>query len=163
MTIIVLSDTHGSYAALDAVLRRHTDADMILHLGDGEREVQTYLNAHPDIAPRFHYYMGNCDSGIYAPTKKEESLTLPYNHRLFATHGHRYGVKYSTTRLYLSALENHCNIALFGHTHVSLTEYRDGTYIINPGSAARPRDGKSPSYARIDVTDAGIMPNIVPV
>ena len=70
-------------------------------------------------------------------------------------------MKYSLDRLKKLAIENNADIIAFGHTHVRYTNYENGLYVINPGSASCPRDGKSPSYAFIDITDAGIATNIV--
>ena len=40
MKIIVMSDSHGSYAAVQSIMDRTADADMFIFLGDGEREVE---------------------------------------------------------------------------------------------------------------------------
>ena len=39
----------------------------------------------------------------------------------------------------------------------------NGIYIMNPGSASSPRDGKKPSYGIIDITKSGILMNIADV
>ncbi len=55
------------------------------------------------------------------------------------------------------AIAEDCNIVLHGHTHVRRNEYRNGVYLMNPGSAAQPRDGMPPSYAYIDYEKGGIF------
>ena len=41
--------------------------------------------------------------------------------KIFFTHGHKWGVKYSTDRLFYKAKEIGAQIALFGHTHTAAT------------------------------------------
>ncbi len=163
MKIFVISDTHGAYAPLERAIRRHLDADLFLHLGDGQREWRFIPMSFPEIKDRVYSVRGNCDSNEYGEAPYEITLDVGFGHRLFATHGHRYGVKYSLDVLKQTARENNCDIALYGHSHVSHTEYENGLYVMNPGSAARPRDGKKPSYGLIDVTEAGIMTNVVTI
>ena len=43
MRIIVMSDSHGNYSAVESIIDRNTYADWIFHLGDGERELDRYI------------------------------------------------------------------------------------------------------------------------
>lgn len=158
MRILVISDTHQNYRNLEQIVRRNLDADLFIHLGDGESECSLLLSSIPEIADRFHYLKGNCDYGHYPITK---SIDLMPGHRLFATHGHRYGVKSTLTHLTQTAREDGCDIALYGHTHQSKSIYEDGVYVLNPGSASCPRDGNPPSFGIVDVSRAGVMTNVV--
>ncbi len=161
MKIVVISDTHGRYRALYSPILLHDKADAYIHLGDGEEEVKRLLREFPDIADRFHCVRGNCDHSSELPETK--IIDIAHGHRIFATHGHRYAVNYTVDVLLASARENNCDIALFGHTHTRYANYVNGLYVLNPGSASRPRDGWAPSYALIDVTSAGIVTNHVNV
>ena len=38
MKILVVSDTHRNFAVLDDIVNENLDADLIIHLGDGENE-----------------------------------------------------------------------------------------------------------------------------
>ena len=49
------------------------------------------------------------------------------------------------------------DILLHGHTHIPETVYRDGLYIMNPGSLR----GSYGSYGIIDITPQGIVTNII--
>ncbi len=158
MRIIVISDTHQNYLNLKEIISQHLDADLFLHLGDGESECTLLLMQFPEITDRFHNVKGNCD---FESLPLELSLDLMPGHRLFATHGHRYGVKSSLTPLIRAAREDGCDIALYGHTHQSKSVYEDGVYVLNPGSASCPRDGNPPSYGIVDVTTAGVITNVV--
>lgn len=159
MRIIVLSDTHQYYRNFETIVLRHPDADMFIHLGDGESEYQLLCRNMPEVAERFHYIKGNCDYGSEAP--QTETIDVMPGHRIFAAHGHRYRVNSTLDYLEQAALEEGCDIALYGHTHVSRCTYENGIYVMNPGSASCPRDENPPSYGILDVSSAGVMTNIV--
>lgn len=158
MRIIVLSDTHQNYRNLEEVIRRNLDADLFIHLGDGESESQQLLRSDPSLEGRFRYIKGNCDYGSEAPIF--QVIDVMPGHRIFATHGHRYGVHASLETLVQAAKDNDCDIALYGHTHCSCNLYAGGMYVMNPGSASCPRDGNPPSFGCLDISDAGVLANI---
>ena len=160
MRIVVISDTHGNYSALEKVIMRNTDADWIIHLGDGERELDNFLLNHMELSQKLIHVSGNCDGSSLSP----ETFILPVGeHRILATHGHNYGVKISLEMLKMTARENNCDIVLFGHTHVRYESFEDGLYIMNPGSASCPHDEKPPSFGHIDISPAGVVLNVVDV
>ncbi len=157
MRIVLMSDSHGNYIALNNIVKRNLTADLFVHLGDGEKELDRIALEYPHL--QFYHVKGNCDFASFS----QSVLILPLenSHKLIATHGHEFDVRYSLDRLKKLAIENNADIIAFGHTHVRYTNYDDGLYVINPGSASSPRDGKSPSYAFIDITTAGVVTNIV--
>ena len=160
MRIVVLSDTHGNSYALESVILRNTDADWIIHLGDGEHELDNFILSHQKLAPKIIHIAGNCDFDSLS----NDVLVLPVlDHKILATHGHLYGVSGSLDRLKALALTNSCDIVLFGHTHMRYQSYEDGLYLLNPGSASIPRDGLKPSFGHIDISPAGVVTNIVDV
>lgn len=160
MRIIVLSDTHGSYRALESVIMRNTDADWFIHLGDGERELDRFVTSHPELAMKIVHVAGNCDSSSLSP----DTFVLPlFGHKIFAAHGHTFAVGWSLDDIKKTAAANGCDIVLYGHTHVRYQRYEDGLYIMNPGSASLPRDGKPASFGHIDISDAGVVMNIADV
>ena len=158
MKILVMSDSHGASPAVERVLRMHEDADMIVHLGDGEREMSRLLDLVPWLEDKLFYLKGNCDTGrlIYR-TQRTLTQSLPYGHRLFAAHGDALHVKFGTSRIVYEARSAGADIVLYGHTHVRESRYEDGIYIINPGSLGCPRDGKAPGYAIVDVLPGGVL------
>ena len=160
MRIIAVSDTHGNFRALESVVMRNTDADWIIHLGDGERDIDQLFLAHPEIQQKLLRISGNCDSGI--SSFPFFVLDVP-GHRIFATHGHLYAVKNSLEIIKRQAKANDCDIILFGHTHVRYNKFEDGFYIFNPGSASCPHDGTKPSFGHIDISPAGVVMNIAEV
>lgn len=155
MRIIVVSDSHGNFQALERVFERNRSADLFIHLGDGERELDEIVRRYPMLDIR--HVAGNCD-----PVSLSPPVTVfgAGEYRVLATHGHRYGVKFGVEMLKSIALKNEAKIALFGHTHARFQSYEDGIHLLNPGSVSAPRDGKCPSYGFVDITPAGIVTQI---
>ncbi len=154
MKILVLSDTHGNIKSILSVLSKHSDIKDVFFLGDNTSDIDAVKEQFGDKT--FHIVSGNCDIG--SKYKSADTVTINQK-RIFFTHGHKYGVKYTLESLKETAREFNCSLALFGHTHCSLSAYDDGLYIVNPGSLSFPRDSYA-SYAIIDIVDKGIMPNI---
>lgn len=150
--ILTVSDTHGSCYTLGRVLDRHPDAHSLLHLGDGAADMEELL---PTCRIPVYQVAGNCDFCAHHPAEQEIRIGGAV---LFFTHGHGYSVKSGIGRLEVEARRRGANVALFGHTHEPLCRYENGLYLINPGSL---RFGGS--YAIIDITDRGILPNIVQI
>lgn len=152
MRVIVISDTHRDFFHLREIVEKHREeAALFLHLGDGEREMEDLLALYPDLP--YKYVRGNCDLVSLAPIEDVASVG---GVNIFMTHGHHYNVKYTMDDLLRAARERNCTIALYGHTHVKVTKYQDGIYIMNPGSPSEPRDGRA-SYGIIDIVPGGIM------
>ena len=151
MRLLVLSDTHGRPALIDRILRREKTAKEVFFLGDVVSDIEEIMPGYPDRS--FHIVHGNCDYLSSYPLFDIVEYPLA---TVFFTHGHKHLVKYGTDGILEAAKNVGANIALYGHTHISAIDYKDGVYLINSGSLALPRDGK-PSYAVIDITDKGIL------
>lgn len=158
MRIIVMSDSHGMRQQAEKIIAANPEADMFIHLGDGEREIAEMRLKYPDIDLRA--VRGNCDFGKDNP---DFLIVECGKSKIFCTHGHRYGVKSGTELLRSIARDNGCNAAFFGHTHERYMSREDGIEILNPGSCSCPRDGNKPSYAFVDVVEAEIFLNIIDV
>jgi len=161
MRIIVISDSHGNYRALESVFLRNADAEWFIHLGDGERDLDTFLLSHPEYTGKVIHVCGNCDVGSLS--EPFFVLPLPEGHKLFATHGHRYSVRENLGILKQNAVNLGCDIVLYGHTHIRYNKHEDGLYILNPGSCSSPHDGMKPSFGTIDISPAGVVVNIADV
>ncbi len=155
MRILVLSDTHRNVKAALNIINFHSDIKHIFFLGDIVSDIEAVREKFSDRI--YHIVSGNCD---FSPAYPSSSTDIIENTRIFYCHGHRHSVKHSTEHLKAAARENNCTLALFGHTHCSLTAYDNGLYLVNPGSVSASRDGKN-SYAIIDITKDGIMPSIM--
>lgn len=153
MRLIVFSDTHGNFSAMHKIFKRNSGADHFIFLGDGLDELEDIKALYPD--KKILSVSGNCDFGAMRPSA---DVAVLGGLKIFYTHGHRFDVKFSTGKLRAKANELGAKIVLYGHTHCRHYEYtQEGIYILNPGSAAQPRDGLNASYAFIDITRSGIM------
>lgn len=146
ITAAVFSDSHGSLALMRECVRR-TRPDVVIHLGDYQRDADALRLDCPDAA--FYNVRGNCDIGGTAPDKD----TVPLGPvTAYITHGHLYNVKYgSFDSLVYAAQEQGAKLALFGHTHVPDSMEIGGVKLVNPGAAS----GRAPTWARIEVFDNG--------
>lgn len=151
MRIIVFSDSHGNTSNMEAALDCQTEARYVIHLGDGVEQLEDISMFYP--SKQFIYLSGNND---WSSNHPYERLTEIGGIRIFMAHGHTQYVGYSTQRLLDTAKKCGAKIALYGHTHVAEVSYRDGIYIMNPGSIAQPRQGRK-SYGYIDITPQGIF------
>ncbi|MDE6838114.1 MAG: YfcE family phosphodiesterase [Acutalibacter sp.] len=152
MRILVMSDTHGDAAALRRALLAQPKAEVVIHLGDGQEDLDQVRFSFSDRT--FLRVRGNCDWGSSLPTVGEYEAE---GARIFYTHGHAYGVKSGDETIISAARERKADILLFGHTHQSREDYEDGLYIMNPGRLS----GWEPSYGVIDITPQGIVLNVV--
>lgn len=157
MKILVVSDTHGRWGALYNVIRSHPDAGTVIHLGDGNDDLE---RLRPEFAHLDMYgVLGNCDFSF--GTGLSSVLTVTIEKKvIFCTHGHNYRVKAGYSMVEAAARARSADICLFGHTHEPFCECRSGLYMMNPGSLGHPRDRK-PSCGIIDITSEGISARLV--
>ena len=152
MKIIVISDTHGSCAALKKLDPFLKDADMLVHCGDilyhgprnyfpeeyGPENVISILSnlSFPVIAVQ-----GNCDSDIDRTTCPFPIVSSFFffmidSRRFFATHGNLY------TQEEIKDISRrwNVNVVLSGHTHCASLHSSNGQIFLNPGSLALPKN-----------------------
>jgi putative phosphoesterase len=146
MKAAVFSDTHGRTELMIEAARR-CRPDILIHLGDCERDADELRREFPDTP--LYSVCGNCDLAAISPLCE----TVPMGPvTAFICHGHSYHVKYSLDSLVYAAQEQQAKIAMFGHTHMPFNEDIDGVRVINPGSAGM---GRRPSFALVEVFDNG--------
>lgn len=146
MRILVVSDTHRNFDSLyDLLLCEKSRMDLLLHLGDGEQDIDDLRAVEPLIPVRF--VRGNCD---YISTAADTAVVEVEGVRILLTHGHAFDVNHSLERLAAEARRQNTTVALFGHTHRQLCRFENGIQFMNPGSLSKPRDGK-PGYGIIEV------------
>ena len=146
MRLLVFSDSHGVAYYMRQALLAHPEADMIIFLGDGERDldsVEFEINGRPLVKVR-----GNCDFGSHLNAVE---IIRAGGKTVYITHGFAEHVKHGISELMDTARGYNADIVLFGHTHEQMTLYEDGMYIMNPGSV---NDGY---YGMVDITPKGIM------
>ncbi len=162
MKWMIASDLHGSAPACRALLEQYQKegAQKLILLGDllyhgprndlpegyAPKEVIALLNP---VRNELLCVRGNCEAEVdqmvlQFPVMAEYAMLWIDGITIFATHGHLYHEEH------LPPLKDG-DILLHGHTHVqTLTkkERRDGGmyYLLNPGSAALPKNGNQKSY-----------------
>ena len=129
-TVVILSDTHYNIAPLQKLSTVLSECDYIIHLGDMVSDGRMLARDYPG---KTYLVAGNNDfSGGEAQIVLEVE-----GRRIFACHGHRYGVKEGTARLVSEAKKNLCDVALYGHTHEADVHEQEGVLVVNPGCMTR--------------------------
>lgn len=150
MQIIIVSDTHSQNEILELLEKKYKQAFALIHCGD--------LEDDPRFYPQWLIVRGNND---YYGKFRDDFRIRVGNHRIYVTHSHRCSYLYREQNLVRLAKEYGCDIVCYGHTHVSKITRRDGVLLVNPGSARLPRDGKSPSYAIMEIEEDQVDVKIV--
>lgn len=146
--ILVVSDSHGSADVLKSLCCRYPQITTVLHAGDGSSDVEALMRDNPLLS--VFAVRGNCDyDGDFLP---DEELFTVDGVKIFLTHGHRFGVKYDYGTIMWEAKNRGADIVVFGHTHRSECEQRDGIWMLNPGSLSRSFLSRG-SYAIIEIND----------
>lgn len=150
MKILIVSDTHGHDDNFYSVLEKEKDIVLIVHLGDIE-DLADYIEE--DSGVPCYAVAGNND---YHSTLPTQSIIMLGKHRTFITHGHSFGVSYSTANLKHYAQGLGCDYVLYGHTHRPDIDDLGDVVAVNPGSLTYPRQAdRRPSYIIAEVDDNG--------
>ena len=154
MKIIVFSDSHG---VADNMIRavQIEKPDLCFFLGDGERDLDTLRKRFPRLP--VNAVRGNCD--VFS-TLPRTLLCAAGGLKIFATHGHLYGVKHDPIyrELCEAALERDVDVVLFGHTHEPFRDHTMGMELMNPGSIG---PTTRPSYGLIRTGDEKFETEVV--
>ncbi len=147
MKAAVFSDTHRNVGPmLDAV--RRCRPDLIIHLGDHDRDTLCLEQEFPDIP--LYRVCGNCDFAPIAPIADIVPLGPV---KALICHGHTYNVDWGgVDSLVYAAQERGCQLALYGHTHMAEQRQIGGVTVVNPGTAGK---GRRLSWALIEVFPNG--------
>lgn len=136
MKILVASDSHGNSEILNNLRNKRFDVTYFLHLGDSC--IPKYL------LDSYSAVRGNCDF-IDLPRFKEIEIE---GLKIHMEHGDGFRLNFDKEK-YIKELN--CDIFLSGHTHKKLATKVGDTYVFNPGSLTRPRDGEKGSYLILEV------------
>lgn len=162
MDIIVFSDSHGRSDNISAVFENCPRMpDAVIFLGDGLRDLAWSV---PQGIP-IYSVKGNCD--FYGDEETELIIKLG-GKTIFATHGHKYGVKLGYGSIYRRAAEAGADILLFGHTHEAFLEtvtqedknkedfrLEKDLFVMNPGSIGYDR-----SFGTVVIKDGQILTSL---
>ncbi|MCR5528471.1 MAG: YfcE family phosphodiesterase [Saccharofermentans sp.] len=134
---LICSDIHGRKDLFDRITDVEKNLSAVIIAGDLELDVSELSDIvmRKNTTPCSIYAVaGNCDAYRPSKVKLREVLTFDIGdeHRAFLTHGHRYGAREDL--MSYAALENNCNIVIFGHTHCFCEEEQFGTLFLNPGA-----------------------------
>lgn len=128
MKILVFSDSHGAMGKMVEAME-HERPHHVFFLGDHYRDGIELSQLYPDIP--MDIVRGNCDWGKGPDLRVVELEGV----RFLLTHGHLQYVKSGLDELLQEAKNRQVQVACFGHTHLAKVVYRDGIYLMNPGSA----------------------------
>lgn len=130
MKIVVMSDTHLSYATeeLEKICSRFCEgADLVIHLGDWARgTILTFMEAYPLEA-----VCGNMDDHVIRERLPSKKVVPVGGFRIGMTHG--WGSGHDLPRRIPGEFQG-VDAVLFGHTHQPLIRKDNGILLFNPGS-----------------------------
>jgi phosphoesterase, MJ0936 family len=153
MKIAVAADTHGRIEALKKQLIKDKP-EHLFFAGDflnDSRRLAHHLGIKSDAV------LGNCDGRTAGDGEKVIELA---GKRFYIVHGHQFGVKGSLNPLFYRGQELGVDAVIFGHTHVACCEQVAGMWMLNPGSASRPRRGKMASYIMLHIEGPDMEPSL---
>lgn len=148
MIIGVISDTHRNRKAVERAFQffQQKGAKLVFCLGDVCQDVK---DRGIEYDMEVICVAGNMDFASPYPTQRVCEVD---GIRFLLTHGHTFAVYYSHRNLIDEAKRNHCQVALYGHTHVPFNARENGVLMLNPGSASEPRGGSKAAVAIIDTS-----------
>ena len=150
----VCSDIHEAESRLEMYLANQSGIDTVIVCGDLEMEVydvEEIIRRYTSRSIDIRFVRGNCDVFFSSSSRVPDQITvtLTPKHRALVTHGHLY--RANRELMAYAAKENHCDIVIYGHTHIPLDKEEYGIRFLNPGSV---RDG---SYMIIETDGNGDM------
>lgn len=150
MKVLIVSDTHGRDHNLLKTIEKVSPIDLLIHLGDfegGEEYIKSITPCDTE------WVSGNND--FFNGLPKDKIIHIG-KYTVMLTHGHRYGVNFSTSGIVETARRNKADIVMFGHTHIPIIDLSQSVWVINPGSLALPRQhGRIPTFIIMDLDPHG--------
>lgn len=129
LKIVVVSDTHGNTDLLNKVIRDSSPFDIIVHCGDGLKDIHTAEIPEDSSVLKVH---GNTDM-FFCPDTDDILTEEILEKKVMITHGHRFNVKTGLTQLLLHAEKCRVGIVIFGHTHEQFL-LEGNPILFNPGN-----------------------------
>ena len=156
MKIGIISDTHGSMAAIRKVLATAPPVECWIHCGDYAMDANALHNM---INQTVYAVSGNCDVMRGPVEAKPDCFLEIEGFKLWVTHGHLYmGETRQISELAWWGQSMEQDIVIF-HTHVPVFKQISGIWLLNPGSPARPREGSHAGFAVLTL-NRGHMPAV---
>ncbi len=145
MKAIIFSDSHKNFGSMVKAMEKEAPVDWIIHAGDVHSDVEDLEIMYPRIP--LAYVKGNND--YFVRDVPEDRFFTLGGVKIFLTHGHNYGVKYSLAKLFQKGKALGAGLVIFGHTHKAYCEVLEGITLFNPGTATR-------SYGVLEINE-GIL------
>lgn len=157
MKIGVISDSHGSTAAIRRAVAAAGPVAMWLHAGDYSQDARflAQLTGLPVTAAA-----GNCDGATDA--RIDEYITVA-GKQIWLTHGHRYQAKERPGELAFWGRQFGVDVVVYGHSHVPDITLVDGLLIFNPGGAVHPRGGHPASCGLLMIENGELEARILAI
>lgn len=151
MRILVVSDTHGDWQALAAVLGMlGRSVQALMHLGDGSGDIRSAFRSGVPMPPAYGV-RGNVDNDSSVPLFRNFEAD---GGKIMIAHGHRFPLGEGMSCLASAAREQGARAIFYGHTHIPHYEERGDITILNPGSLSRPRGPWGPSLAIVEASSS---------
>jgi putative phosphoesterase len=153
MRIGVISDTHIPERAKEIpkkILEDFKNVDMVIHAGDlADLSVIEQLKT---ACPNVRAVWGNMDSYEIRSALPEKEILKIGNYKIGVMHG--YGAPNKLIDL-LSAVfkDENVDVIIFGHSHNSVNEKRNGILFFNPGSPTDKVFSLYNSYGIVEIND----------
>lgn len=153
MRIGVISDTHLTDSTKELpqkVIEEFKHVDMVIHSGD--LVDISVLDKLRKLCKNVTAVWGNMDPEEIKNSLPEKTILKVGNYRIGVVHG------YGAPNKLIDALElqfkcDSVDIVIFGHTHNSVNEIRNGILFFNPGSATDKVFSKYNSIGIIEIND----------
>ncbi|KPK97268.1 MAG: hypothetical protein AMJ95_09840 [Omnitrophica WOR_2 bacterium SM23_72] len=153
MKIGVISDTHIPDRAKEIpqkILEDFADADMIIHVGD--LVDLSVLKKLKNVCANTLAVWGNMDPAHVRSQLPEKEVIKVGKFKIGIMHG--YGAPANLISLLESVFkEDNVDVIIFGHSHNSVHEKREGILFFNPGSATDKVFAEYNSYGIIEIND----------
>ncbi len=144
MRLGIISDTHGYFDA--RVTAHFSGVDGIIHAGDiGSADILARLE---ELAP-VTAVTGNVDwGGPLDRLHPRVAWMEAGGRRIYVTH-----IGGRPTELARRLPEPRPDVYIYGHSHIPAIQEVDGVLFLNPGAAGKPRFGRRPSLALLELLD----------
>lgn len=146
MKVVILSDTHikgRNKIFPDTFLKELSDTDCIIHAGDWSD-----IGVYEDLkvyAPVFGVH-GNAEEDEVQHTFPDKKILTLHGYKIGIVHGHGEG-KTTDRRAFDAFSDDHVDIIIFGHSHISMLRYFKKRLLVNPGSITQKRTNPCYSFA----------------
>ena len=147
----VISDTHGHYDPLLDDL--FAGAERIVHAGDIGAGILERLRGLAPVTA----VLGNIDLADVLPGVQSEAVAEALGLRILVGH-----IRDGLLRFRDPVAEGF-DLVVTGHSHRATVEWRQGTLLLNPGSAGSARFGLPRSVALVTAHAGRPQPRIVPL